>query len=75
MFNMEFANRKSVWDNLKKYDHLANENDIIQVTEWVNGEGFIIEIGDKTTISLSEGELDAIIHLKNALDYEKDNFK
>lgn len=72
---MEFENRKSVWDNLKKYDSLANEDDIIQVTEWTNGEGIIIEIGDKTPISLSIGELDAIVYLKKSLDYERDKFK
>ena len=72
---MEFENRKSVWDNLNKYDHLANKDDIIQVTEWIDEEGIVIEIGDKTPISLSIGELDAIIHLKNTLDYERDKFK
>ena len=38
-------------------------------------EGITVEIGDRTPISLSMGELDAIIHLKNALDYERDKFK
>ena len=72
---MEFKIRKSIWDNLKKYDPLANKDDVIQVTEWTNEEGITVEIGDRTPISLSMGELDAIIHLKNALDYERDKFK
>lgn len=35
---MERANRKSVNDNLRKYDHLAKKDDFIEVTEWTNGE-------------------------------------
>lgn len=72
---MEFKNRKSVWDKIKKYDPFAREGDIIQITEWQNGEGIIIEIGDRTPISLSLGELNAIVHLNNSLDYERDKFK
>lgn len=41
---MERANRKSVNDNLCKYDHLAKEDDFIEVTEWTNGEGWDITI-------------------------------
>lgn len=36
---MERANRKSVNDNLRKYDYLAKKDDFIEVTEWTNGEG------------------------------------
>lgn len=72
---MEFKNRKSIQDELIKYDTLAREGDVIQITEWQNGEGIIIEIGDRTPISLSSGELDAIVHLNNSLNYENDKFK
>lgn len=70
---MEFASRKSVHDDLKKYDYIAKDNDFIEVTEWVNGEGIdvTIESGSTKLISLTYGELDAINHLQNALRYEK----
>ena len=52
---MERANRKSVNDNLRKYDHLAKKDDFIEVTEWTNGEGWDIYIND-THISLTSGQ-------------------
>ena len=55
----EYANRKSVNDNLRKYDHLAKKDDFIEVTEWTNGEGWDITINDRV-IPLTRGELDAI---------------
>lgn len=70
---MEFASRKSVHDDLKKYDYISKDNGYIEVTEWVNGEGIdvTIESGSTKLISLTYGELDAINHLQNALRYEK----
>ena len=67
---MEFKTRKSVNDKLRVYDYLAKENDYIEVTEWVNGEGIDISI-NTTSISLSYGQLDAINYLQNALRYKK----
>lgn len=66
---MERANRKSVNDNLCKYDHLAKEDDFIEVTEWTNGEGWDITINDRV-IPLTRGELDAIDYLSQVLEYE-----
>lgn len=66
---MEMSNRKSVSDNLKLYDCLINDDKYIEVTEWINGEGWDISIGDKL-ISLSRGELDAITYLTMTLDYK-----
>ena len=66
---MEFKTRKSVNDKLRVYDYLAKENDYIEVTEWVNGEGIDISI-NTTPISLSYGQLDAINYLQNALRYK-----
>lgn len=63
------SNRKSVSDNLKLYDCLVNDDKYIEVTEWINGEGWDISIGDKL-ISLSRGELDAITYLTMTLDYK-----
>lgn len=70
---MEFASRKSVYDDLKKYDYLSKDSGYVEVTEWVNGEGIdvTIESGSTKLISLTYGELDAINHLQNALRYEK----
>ena len=34
----EIYNKKSVMDNLKKYDYLAKDDDYIEVTQWYNGE-------------------------------------
>lgn len=72
---MEFAKRKSVYDDLNKYCVLAKDNDHIEVTEWTNGEGWDIIIKDKI-ISLTYGELEAINYLVKVLDYEtKENKK
>lgn len=70
---MEFASRKSVHDDLKKYDYLSKDSEYIEVTEWVNGEGIDITIESNITklISLTYGELGAINHLSKSLNYEK----
>lgn len=68
---MERANRKSINDNLRKYDHLAKNDDFIEVTEWTNGEGWDITINDRV-IPLTCGELDAIDYLTKSLDYDND---
>ena len=67
---MDIVSRKSINDNLRKYDYLAKENSFIEVTEWGNGEGFDITIDDKV-ISLTYGQLDAIQYLTLALQYQK----
>ena len=69
---MEFNSRKSVNDKLKKYDYLAKDNDIIEVIEWTNGEGYDIIINDKI-ISLTSGQIDAINYLVKSLEYKSDN--
>lgn len=71
---MEFAKRKSVYDDLNKYCVLAKDNDHIEVTEWTNGEGWDIIIKDKI-ISLTYGELEAINYLVKVLDYETEENK
>lgn len=69
---MEFNSRKSVNDKLKKYDYLAKDNDIIEVIEWTNGEGYDIIINDKI-ISLTGGQIDAINYLVRSLEYKSDD--
>lgn len=66
----EIIQRKSINDNLRKYDYLAKENSFIEVTEWCNGEGYDITIDDKV-ISLTIGQLDAIQYLTLTLQYQK----
>ena len=65
---MEKVKRKSVNDNLQKYDYLAKDYEFIEVTEWRIGEGWDISINDKI-IQLTVGQLDAINYLTKSLDY------
>ena len=71
---MEIKKRKSICDNLAKYDYLEpNKNAFIEVTEWTNGEGYDINFGLSSlisnTISLTEGQLAAINYLIKSLQY------
>lgn len=66
---MEFVERKSVNDKLRKYDHLAKDDDFIEVTEWTNGRGWDITINEKQLL-LTRGELEAIEYLIKSLDYK-----
>lgn len=66
----ELTHRKSISDDLHKYDYLAKEHSFIEVTEWANGEGWDITIDDKV-MSLTYGQLDAIKYLTLALQYQK----
>lgn len=65
---MKTENRKSISDDLKKYDFLAKDDDFITVTEWANGEGFDITINDRI-YSFTVGELEAIWYLVKSIDY------
>ena len=66
---MEFVERKSVNDKLRKYDHLAKKDDFIEVTEWANGEGWDVTINERQLL-LTRGQLDAIEYLTRSLDYK-----
>lgn len=66
---MEIKQRKCVIDKLKKYCYFAKDDDFIEVTEWLNGEGYNISINDRKTINLTHGELEAINYLVKTLDY------
>lgn len=68
---MEFNQRTSIKDDLRKYDHLTNKDSIIQVTQWANGEGWDISINDEPVISLTWGQLDAINYLTNTIQFQK----
>ena len=66
---MKIYNKKSVSDDLKKYDYLSKEDNFIEITEWFNGEGISVTI-NTTTFELTFGQLDAINYLSQALKYE-----
>ena len=66
---MTRGNRKSVYDDLNKYDALSKKDDFIEVTEWSNGEGFDICINE-LHFHLTHGQLDAINYLTKVLEYE-----
>ena len=68
---MEIVDRKSIQDNLEKYDYLATKDDFIIVTEWSNHEGVDITICDDKLISLSYGTLNAIDYLVKTLRYKE----
>lgn len=71
---MKINNRKSIYDDLQKYDCLKNKSSFIEITEWTNGEGWDITIDEKI-FSLTYEELEAIKYLTRALDYESDKVK
>ena len=65
---MEINKRKAINDKLNKYCTFAKEDDLIEVTEWTNGEGWDITLSEKPVISLTYGELEAIKFLTKAID-------
>lgn len=68
---MKINKVKQVYDDLKKYDYLAKDNDFISITKWFNGDGFDISINDTIYFSLTYGQLYAINYLTKALEIEK----
>ena len=71
---MKIDSRKSINDDLQKYDPLKNKSSFIEITEWTNGEGWDIVINEKM-FNLTYGELEAINYLVKVLDYESDKVK
>jgi hypothetical protein len=65
---MEVQQVKQISGKLNKYDYLAKDSDIIQVTEWSNGEGYDIAIND-SIYSFTLGQLEAIDYLIKFLNY------
>lgn len=63
----KIENVKTISVELKMFDYLAKDSDYISVTEWSNGEGWDIYIGDNH-IGLTMGELQAINVLTSAID-------
>jgi len=71
---MKIGSRKSINDDLQKYDYLKNKSSFIEITEWTNGEGWDIAINEKM-FNLTYGELEAINYLTKVLDYESNKVK
>ena len=65
---MEVKSLKSVNCPMSKF--LVNSKDYITITEWANGEGWDISIGDRL-FSLNWDELAAINYLTAFLQYDK----
>ena len=64
--DMKEYTRTAKFTELKNYDHLAKDNDYMEVTEWHNGEGFDVTTDDKQ-FQLTWGEfeaLQALVHHK-----------
>lgn len=71
---MQIKQRKTIFDDLKKYCVLAGENDTIEVTEWTNGDGYDVTISSKDGIrnlTFTYGELEAINYLIKTMDFQK----
>lgn len=68
---MKRYEKKTIIDDLEKYDYLAKKSDYIEVSEWENGEGWDIFINDKY-IKLTFGELKAINYLTSTLEMKED---
>lgn len=67
---MKKYNKKAIFSELSKYDHIANEGDFIEITEWYNGEGFDVDIVGKLPVrfQLTWGEFKALKKLVKKLD-------
>lgn len=72
---MEYFNAKTIIDDLKKYDLAKAQGSYIQITQWVYGEGWDIDINGEKHISISFDEFEAIKHLISCLTHETDKFK
>ena len=60
---MEQYQRKTRSTELSKYDHLSKPFDMIEVTDWYNGEGFDVYIStasDTRRFGLTWGEYEAL---------------
>jgi uncharacterized protein YebE (UPF0316 family) len=62
MKELEKYNKKAVYCTLKDYDYLAKEHSYVEITQWINGEGFDINVYNQSerVISLSYGEFKLI---------------
>jgi len=66
--------RDSIFADLNDFCYLSKKNAYIEITKWHNGDGFDIVINcfQCTTISLTHGEIKAILKLTKLLNKEED---
>ena len=62
---------KSVCADLNQFDYLEKEGSYINITEWSNGEGWIVDIDGKNVFNLTIGQLEAINYLTKHLRLQK----
>jgi hypothetical protein len=62
---MKTYSRVSKFTELKPYCHMSKDDDFMEVTEWYNGEGFDVVIGNNQTFSLTDGQFQALVALVN----------
>jgi len=67
---MKTYTRKTVLSDLKKHCTFAKEHDFVEITEWINGEGFDVTIDstNKETFSLTNGQFNLLKKLVKKLD-------
>lgn len=68
---MERYDKRTVSEDLKRFDGRAGEDDTIEVSEWQNGEGYdIMIVSQFRTISfcLTIEELEAINYMTKTLE-------
>jgi len=63
----EIKERRSIHCDLNDFCYLAKKGDFIEITEWVNFDGYDITINEKQ-FSLTHGELKALKKLIKILD-------
>jgi hypothetical protein len=66
-----------VWTTMVEFKdllgHSGDDNRFVSVTDWINGEGFDIEVDGKPMLSLTSTEAEALMHaLKTTLERDTD---
>lgn len=65
------GNKKALYCDLRPFcPGYAKKDDFIEITEWINGEGFdvLIETDKREKFSLTLGQYDALEHLVKELN-------
>lgn len=66
--SMEMKKVKSIQEKISKYTY-RNTDDLINITEWQNEEGWTISIGERV-FDLCYGELEAIQYLIKVMEHD-----
>ena len=70
--SMNMGRVKTIYDKISRftYFNVPERDDYITITEWLNGEGWDINIGESKHISLQCDELEAINYLIKIMDHD-----